>query len=272
MTELSITDFFFSADAKFNWASDNFKTLKQELVGWFKDNPISTVVKHNPDSTEISVYARVAEEPAWKQWSLILGDCLHNFRSALDHAIYGLAVAHSEQNPPPHADSLLFPISNSQSHFQNSLDRLGDLRRVGVVLEAVQGLQPYMRRNLPHPPTLALLRDLNDVDKHRIINITRAAAKGGSDKFVNLPPRATVKFRHFLRGPLKDGTLLSRFYFDRPAPKFDVEGNITVFPAIRHVDAAGKPHQFGVDWVVKQVQDEVAYCLDEHKRVLPKAL
>ena len=272
MSQVYIASFFFSADAKANRASEHFKALNEEMLAWHKNHPISTRVEHNVDATEYSVYLKVAQEPPWTQWSLIFSDCLHNFRSCLDNAIYGLAVAHSGQSPPPDAGRLAFPIADKPNNFAGSLGSLGELRKNAAIKAAIEGLQPYNRPNSPHPATLTLLRNLNDIDKHRVLNITRAAAKGGRFELSNPPPGAKVDFRVFSRSRLEDGALLQRLSFDRPAANMGMEGNFTTFPAIRHPDASGNPHDFGIDWILSRIQDEVTYCLTVLKDLLPQSV
>ena len=182
--------------------------------------------------------------------------------------VYGLAVAHSGQSPPPDAGRLAFPITDEKNDFTNSLGTLGELSKNATIKNAIEGLQPYNRSNSPHPPTLTLLRNLNNIDKHRVMNITRAVAKEGQFELSNPTPGAKVDFRLFSRSRLEDGTLLQRFSFDRPAPNMGVEGNFTFFPAIRHPDASGKPHDFGIDWVLSRIQEEVTYCLTILKNLL----
>ena len=103
--------------------------------------------------------------------SLILGDAVHNLRSALDRLAYQLALLHTGENIQ-RPDSIQFPICDSIGAFSDAKDRR--LREIApdhvAIMERFQGYHrvdggqavgPYF-----HP--LSKLRDLANVDKHRL--------------------------------------------------------------------------------------------------------
>src|ERR1039458_556639 len=77
---------------------------------WRNRNPYSISKERNEDFTRFYVVLHVAEIPSLQDWTLIIGDCVHNLRSALDHLVYAIAMHESGQNPPPKEDRLAFPI------------------------------------------------------------------------------------------------------------------------------------------------------------------
>lgn len=96
----------------------------------------------------------------------VVGDFFTNLRAALDHAVYGIALA-SEAN----ADRTQFPICSSSRVFRYQCGRyLPDIP--ARWLPVFEVLQPYMADGdiLTHP--LTLLRDYANVDKHRSIHAT----------------------------------------------------------------------------------------------------
>ncbi|MDI9834735.1 hypothetical protein [Streptomyces sp. KAU_LT] len=114
-------------------------------------------------------------------WGLILGDCLHNARSALDHLVYELALLNlARPLTDNEARRVQFPIAADAQKFQKQAPRLQDLRTVDKA--RLEELQPYHAwdetlrgsHEMPGPPApiplyLDELTKLNNVDKHRTI-------------------------------------------------------------------------------------------------------
>src|SRR6185437_8389983 len=107
--------------------------------------------------------------PDWDSWGLLFGDFIHNLRSALDHLVYGVAVSQKAALSVDEKRSLQFPICNKGNSFDAQRYRIAPLSQ--AVRTAIESVQPYNRRHPTHPPLLALLRDFDDWDKHRIIKI-----------------------------------------------------------------------------------------------------
>lgn len=238
------------------------ETLASEMITWGKTYPVSVVSKRNADCTQHEFILRIPNEAPWDLWSLTFGDSIHNFRSSLDHAIYALAIAHGGQDPPADERILAFPITDGPCQFNSGLGRLGQLRRDLAIRTAIEGLQPYRRRNPPHQPALRLLREFDDIDKHRFITIARAVSHRGYNSVSGFPPGAHVEFYQFTGGPFVNGTVLFQCTISLPAPDVQMEGNFAAFPGIRHTLADGSSTDTGVDWLLKNIRDEVSFCLD----------
>jgi hypothetical protein len=113
--------------------------------------------------------------PAPTTISVIIGDCLQDLRSALDHEIYrqsqqlngpqwpGLA----QTQFPIHADSKTFRIVR-----QNVLAGLPP-----EVVHVVESLQPYAAPLDPAAPTLELLHLAARIDRHRLLHVAAAQPK-----------------------------------------------------------------------------------------------
>jgi len=108
-----------------------------------------------------------------KRAGLCLGDIMHNFRSALDHLTYQLAL----WNTGGHVSRpkrVQFPILDDPAHFQSA--RGDALRDVHPDHQAIiERFQPYRRiaEGLaigPHFHSFAVLRDLDNADKVRFLN------------------------------------------------------------------------------------------------------
>lgn len=112
------------------------------------------------------------------EWSLLIGDCVSNARSAIDHLAWQIASrntakaakAASKSRPRPPKDTE-FPIfvDISDSDTAKKLER-----KLGYFLVEDEGLirdeQPYLRGDLAHAQPLWLLHELRNADTHREIH------------------------------------------------------------------------------------------------------
>jgi hypothetical protein len=117
------------------------------------------------DGTLVVLVVHLPPVPA--ELSVMVGDCLFNLRSSLDHIIWQLCEGRSQK--PGNRTS--FPIMTTQEAFERAkATRLG-----GVPAEAqriVEAFQPYRDEDSP----LGLLDRLHNIDKHRKLNLTTAVS------------------------------------------------------------------------------------------------
>jgi len=90
-----------SVNAKLNRADSHLNAYRDEVTRWAASNPYHLSTGANADSTRHHVAIHITENPDFESWSLIIGDCVHNLRSALEHLVYAIAVNDAGQNPPP---------------------------------------------------------------------------------------------------------------------------------------------------------------------------
>lgn len=130
---------------------------------------------------EISV--RFTDPPPVAEWALAAGDLLNNLRCALDHAVYALAIIEAGQDPPPQATRLAFPIADTEKGWRRAARRaLGP--RSNTAQDAIGSLQPGRWAG----STLALLRELNNEDKHRLLKVSVFSLQQGALNLGRLIP------------------------------------------------------------------------------------
>ena len=199
---------------------------------WIDSNPYRLVRECNPDRTRYSSIIRVEKEPPLVRWSLIVGDCVHNLRSALDHLVYAIAIHETKRDPPSDDRRLEFPISDSPDLFTQREWHIKSLSP--GVRAAIKSLQPYNRLHHELPPILGILRDLDDADKHRLINIAIAQPIRGEFRHIqNLIPEQFCRLEFHI-GALVDGTEVAALVLDRPTPNVHYEYYGDACIAIRH--------------------------------------
>jgi hypothetical protein len=131
---------------------------------WVADDPVATRQEISEDRMRWSLVSVVRQPPPLNQWSTIVGDCVHNLRSALDAAVWELS---SLSGNPAHPDWVAFPIVSTPKEWNDRLKR--GLHAVpDHIIERVKAVQPMMldpedRSGDP----LAILARLNNDDKHR---------------------------------------------------------------------------------------------------------
>ena len=91
----------------------------------------------------------------------IVGDALHNMRSALDHLVYQLILT-AGKNPTRKA---AFPIADGAAEYGSPFFRrkIDSMRKDAI--DAIDALKPYKGGN----DTLWRLNQLNNIDKHRLL-------------------------------------------------------------------------------------------------------
>ena len=133
----------------------------------------------------MTAYATITKQPPKNPISLLIGDALHNMRSALDTLAYALASAFTKP--------LSEDIANRSDFIFGDEDRKGNVG-VGSALfhagaakiegwhpdaqTAVEGLQPYQRGKSFRTDPLWTLHDLDRINKHRLLHITVAQSTG----------------------------------------------------------------------------------------------
>jgi hypothetical protein len=184
--------------------------------------PYSVTKEPNSDFTRYSLILHVAKEPLTERWSLMIGDAIHCLRCVLDHLIYAIAIHESGQDPPPKGDALQFPICDSSNKFAGERERR--LKTISSPVRAViESLQPYNRPHPDLPPLLSLIRDFDNMDKHKLLTLAVSTIAQGNLGFKgpDVPPDRIVKFTAWEH--LEDGAEIAAFSFDRPTPNMEYD-------------------------------------------------
>ena len=205
-----------------------------------------------------------AEDPPADTFSLLIGDALHNLRSALDALAYSFAVAFTKPLPKEIANSSEFPVFGDEdgkgipgvgnTMFHQTSKKGDPVPGSGLfkirgcdpgVQTIIEGLQPYKRGNAFRSHPLWVLHDLDRISKHRLLHTTVAAFYGTTwdiQRFRNvrcIGPGMVVS----LAGRIETDTPISRIYGIHPIDP-NAEVHVEIQPAIDIAFAPGTP---GVD-------------------------
>jgi len=236
---------FESAWLKWAWAKAHAETLKAYMRVWGndpnRDTRIGLGAYYSPKHHRFNIY--VAEIPALPiEWSVVIGDIAHNYRSCLDHTAW--ALVERGKTPPGTLSELAqnkigFPIYVSRDKFNRGLKKmLPGVGRADIAL--VRRNQPYhggKGRSERH--MFEVLRRLSNDDKHRTIQPTfmspQAATYEVADPVDCEVTRIPASF--VLAEPLQVGTHLAPIYVRKtgPNPYLPMRGQIAIQPAIQGV-------------------------------------
>jgi hypothetical protein len=132
-----------------------------------------------------------ATSPFPVEVAVIFGEWLYNLRAALDALIYELAVDNTDQDPPPNADVLQYPICDTPEKFEKTANRkrgyLCDLfvwARTGI-----EHTQPHYIPTGSKGHALWWLSELAKLDRHRrhhllAWRVSAIEVRASGDKFI----------------------------------------------------------------------------------------
>ncbi len=155
--------------------------LDEEMHAWREENPYRTWTEPDVDSTKELLYVEVLKPPPAAELSLIIGDCLHNLRSALDNLVFELAIAYVGIDPltEDRARLLEFPIfGNREMNARECRKKIGSIHPDAQAI--IKGLQPYNRGHRFTNDPLWQLNRLSVEDKHRLPHVVLLATVGMS--------------------------------------------------------------------------------------------
>lgn len=150
------------AELKYARAAHLANELRGRIDEWSAAETLLARV-HQVDEHTVEFRMVVKQAPPIDEWSLILGDAVHNLRSAFDNLIW--AIANLDGATPKSPGRVTFPTTVSQQEWEQ---RAKQLESVSLVfLERVRRLQPWADGLAGEESMLWLLHHFDIVDKHR---------------------------------------------------------------------------------------------------------
>jgi len=203
---------------KVNRADKHLRELAADIKRFNKSNAYSVSFEPHHKAGEYVFRVYVDRPPPTIEWGIVIGDVVHNLRSALDQLVW--EMADSESGPAPEGriarsspwHDVGFPIVTDPSHWKDAAKKIV---RVGPRYSAAfESLQPWFRREAePLRDPLAILQELSNRDKHRAVNLTIG--------YVRLVDFQTFGYRWHLMseatlGPLEDQAEIARVRVEDP--------------------------------------------------------
>jgi len=178
-------------ERKLRRGDKHIDSLDEAVQDWLDRGGYTLVEKTDPQTGYQIICAEIKEPPD-PCWPLIIGDAIHNLRSALDHVAFDLAIAHQQATKPEQpisaerARSSEFPVipyinerTGATGDAEHRFDSAAGSKLAGIhpdAIAVIKAAQPYHRGPQSETHELWLIHDLDRVDKHRELIVTAAAA------------------------------------------------------------------------------------------------
>ena len=101
---------------KLHRALKHFEEANAVITAFLASNPYRVVFEHDPATIDEYLVTMFVEADPPAELSLLIGDCVYNFRSSLDHLAWGL-VRQNGQTPTNRTE---FPIFLHQAEYAKS--------------------------------------------------------------------------------------------------------------------------------------------------------
>jgi hypothetical protein len=231
---------------KFNRSKEQFDEFRAELDVFLDSppEPYFSVGDFDEDTWEWIERFQIRKDFPLR-FGVILGDSIHNLRSALDHLICQVTLLDlpAGESAEGVCDQTQFPIaSKDERQFEDManfrIPRLSEMHRA-----MVKHMQPYHAGDKAARHPLSILAELSNADKHRLVNPTYSFMASDVTKAVESiatdPDSPIVETRIIKRGHRMEHEtpwLRLRFRRDSALPaKVQVNANPTIGIALGEV-------------------------------------
>jgi hypothetical protein len=214
-------------------AQEHFRVLKASIDAFLVGGDHYSIAKEFDAKAGVWRFRlKLHREPPITDWSLLIGDCIHNLRSALDHFFWALILIKHQDGKIRKESTAIFPILKDPTTFKGQKADLEDW--VGTAaLAKLESMQPYQ-----HPGTedngLLFIHEGDIADKHKLLLPTFQLLNSGGHSAQTSPNWTTAK-SHFvlMLGPFEDGAVMAEVSFVPPDAIVDVNFNPTLGVAFK---------------------------------------
>lgn len=228
---------FESARLKIERAESQARNLYDQATEFFftREEPSYRIeFERDTDPRKWRAIFRLLKKPP-DDWPILLGEIVHNLRSALDHLVYEASALDEDGMPLKGTE---YPIFMDEKLFRDRglwrIRGLNDATRAFVVK-----YQPFAHSDPKVIPYLWLLQQLSNTDKHRLLNIVAFPHEVAGFRLFyarrnNKPLTRDHVVSRILRPkgvPLKDGAEYFAFWTKKALPadtQVDMNTQITV--------------------------------------------
>lgn len=144
-------------------AGEHLESFRKESGRFLDDDAYSIFTEYDAEQRKYIWRLNILKSPLQTYWAGIIGDCVHNARSALNYLAWRLAGSDLSDK------ETLLPIYDRPDKFEASLWRLKRIHRDAVA--EFRKLQPYARTD-PENSNLWVLQELDAHDKHKLLAMT----------------------------------------------------------------------------------------------------
>jgi hypothetical protein len=195
---------------KVSRATQHLDALSKEIREVFTEHQSYLTGQHNPvDDSYTAILHEVP--PVSREWGLVLGECVHHARGALDHLVAALVIADGGAVGNRHQ----FPICRHPKEWQSQVmprrgnGKLDFIKPAHVAF--IESIQPY-QTGIGFP-SLNTLQRFSNADKHRLIHgaIMRTVARPALTGQLAIPLRITEVIYADPNTPVDEGIAVARY-------------------------------------------------------------
>lgn len=222
--------------AKLRRAEEHLHALKSEFDVWLEINPDIGLFHIRRDDPWYIVTCDPVPEPNLR-FALIVGDLIHNLRSALDHLVWQLVLRDGQE--PSYINQ--FPIFDDRDKFLQEVkfrkknperSILYGITTDGDAWTIIETAQPYNCTPV-YASDLRCIARLSNRDKHRTLYTYEPIVTDNINEVISWNPDAILLEMRTSANSLsfKEPTEVIRYRFaDHPNPSVHVNGKLAIFP------------------------------------------
>jgi hypothetical protein len=222
-----MTDRLVGVRLKLERAEFQRNALENEVKTWVEHQQSHAAFEHERDTGWHRIVVRSEAPDPPLMWGVIVGEIIHNLRSALDHTIWQLVLA--DKGIPDRNNQ--FPIFSRPP--KKASDFAKCVRGVSHAAETViRGLQPYTRPKRSELEPVEILSALSNVDKHQTLHPAAVVVSRINAGDVSFAPRgphrvAEIRWDHSLGQPIRDAELWA-LRIEPPETEVDMEVKLKI--------------------------------------------
>jgi hypothetical protein len=246
-----------SVRAKIDRAEHHLRDIDATLkvvLGAEQNARVPSIYEFDSDRKQLIV-KHAKFQPIDPALPLMVGDCIHNLRSALDHLVYQLALLEPSTSIAA-ANKTFFPIYLTKTEFDKRVEKLVKPFISSAALTEIEKSQPYSAYDVPEEADIWILSKLDILDKHRLL-VVAAQKFCATDFTVSVPEgeRMEVTIAEPKWKPMKDGAEIIRFDLSQmPNPPKEMNVHVNMMTTIQFIDTG-----LACDGVI--VQDALRQCV-----------
>ena len=242
---------------KIDRAKEHDRALYKEIRGFLDTQPYSVVKEYDDKQFKYLLKLKIGEPIPQTRLALIIGDCVHNARTALDYIAWRLTGSSLADR------STIFPIYKSRPGFDAMVSRRHLVTRMHPdALAAIRDVQPYTRFE-PEKDLLWFLQELDTRDKHKLLTMTQAHSHGGYFK-----AEGHEELR-IIYGGLNEGATVAEVTYPAETPQSEMKVDAQLlFDVAFERGILGEDRDFPVTNYVPQIIHRVINVLSQFEGLI----
>jgi hypothetical protein len=209
---------------KLNRATEHLNSLNAIVEMFISTKPYGLGFHTDMKASELVLTISIRRGPP-PAIGLVIGDVVHNLAACLDHLVCALALKNGAD-----CEKTMFPV-----HTDPKLYASGSPRRIKGLSAAararIESVQPFKTRPAaPQMSRLAILYDLDRIDKHQVIIVGANVMMPGAGLRFEFAHRDDAQITPVgsFRGPFEDGAVIGRFRCIGISPnEVNLRGDVT---------------------------------------------